>query len=44
MNKSKKFDINLNTKHAEDVVKIRKISKKLIEKALTDPDKTINQT
>jgi len=33
----------LYTKYAEDVVKVRKISKKLIDKALTDPDETINQ-
>jgi hypothetical protein len=31
------------TKHAEDMVELRKISKGLVDKALVDPDEIINQ-
>ena len=33
----------LYTKHAEDMVKLRKISKELVDRALIDPDETIDQ-
>ena len=33
----------LYTKHAEDMTKMRKISKELVNEALTDPDKIIDQ-
>ena len=33
----------LYTKHAEDMVKLRKISKELVDEALSNPDEIINQ-
>ncbi|MBU7017692.1 MAG: DUF4258 domain-containing protein [Theionarchaea archaeon] len=33
----------LYTKHAEDMVKLRKIPKGLVDKALIDPDEILNQ-
>jgi hypothetical protein len=43
---SKRTEMSRNilyTKHAEDMVKLRKISKGLVDKALVDPDEIVNQ-